>query len=76
MLAAKSATERHNAAIGRMQMAGIRRDGEVVQRLALVVREARNERERATAAYQRHTGTHRAQSAGMSAAAGGLVSEA
>lgn len=65
--AAQAATERHIAALGRMQIATIRRESEIMQALAIVIREARIERERALAAYRQHIGAHRAESAGMSA---------
>ena len=50
-----------------MQIATIRREGQIVEALVVVVREARIERERAMAAYRHHIGMHRAESAGMSA---------
>lgn len=64
---ARRATERHIAAIGRMQIATIRRENDIVDALAGAVREARIERERAVAAYRRHAGMHRAEETGMSA---------
>lgn len=65
--AAQRATERHIAAIGRMQIATIRRERQIVEALVVVVREARIERERALSAYRHHMGMHRAARAGMSA---------
>jgi hypothetical protein len=65
--AAQRATERHIAAIGRHQIATIRREADLICALAVVVREAQGERERAMAAYRHHVGMHRAEQAGMSA---------
>ena len=65
--AARVATEKHIAAVGRMQIATIRREGTIVEALSVVVREARGERDRATAAYRHHVDLHRAASSGMSA---------
>jgi hypothetical protein len=50
-----------------MQIATIRREAPIVDALAVLVCEARIERERAMAVYRQHAGAHRAERAGMSA---------
>lgn len=65
--AARVATERHIAAIGKLQIATIRHDTKAGKALEIVMRKARAERVRCTEAYRTHTELHRLELVGLSA---------
>jgi hypothetical protein len=67
LAAAQKAAERHIAAMGRLQIATIRRETAIVEAMTIVVREAHAERERALEDFRTHSGLHRAEQSGMSA---------